>query len=269
MNRKSGFSLVEILVVVAIIALLIGILVPALTIVRQKANQAKSANNLKQIYAGLIAYDQENGTYPKYTAVTNAAAVGFQGGVRGGNNSTVGSLTASSFNNNVTAALWLLVRDDKTPPEMYANPSNTDVADPLEDDATPSELWDFNAENNFSYSFINFYDSVVDAKWGSEAGASYVLAGDDNDTGLTAETDSANSSNHGGNGQNFMFGDGHATWHTTPMSAFSKSDNAYTYLGSGNTPSNATTDASATVDGSTIVTGNLNEDVFLVPIDAL
>ena len=45
--------------------------------------------------------------------------------------------------------MWLLVRDDKTPPALYANPSNTDVPDPLETDATVTELWDFDASTNF------------------------------------------------------------------------------------------------------------------------
>lgn len=54
MNRKKGFTLVEILVVIAVIALLMAILLPALTRAREQAKTTICKSNLKQI--GLAAY---------------------------------------------------------------------------------------------------------------------------------------------------------------------------------------------------------------------
>ncbi|MGF1657297.1 MAG: type II secretion system protein [Verrucomicrobiales bacterium] len=64
MTRVLGFTLVELLVVISIIAVLMGILFPVVSSVQQSARRAQAKNDAVQIANSVNAYNTEYSMYP-------------------------------------------------------------------------------------------------------------------------------------------------------------------------------------------------------------
>src|SRR5688572_23499082 len=97
-SRRAGFSLIELLFVIALILVLTSILLPAVNQAREKANAAACASNLRQLAQAVFLFQQDHdGGLPRASIVAETpettttayqnlcpwvnAAPGFPGGI--------------------------------------------------------------------------------------------------------------------------------------------------------------------------------------------
>ena len=83
-NRRLGFTLIELLVVISIIALLVAILLPALSTAREQAKRSVCAAHLRQFGIAQVIYaDENNGNFAMVATVGYVDANGKSWGYSG------------------------------------------------------------------------------------------------------------------------------------------------------------------------------------------
>jgi prepilin-type N-terminal cleavage/methylation domain-containing protein/prepilin-type processing-associated H-X9-DG protein len=249
-NSRKGFTLVELLVVIGIIALLISILLPSLNRARETANRVKCGSNMRQIGQAIMLYANENkGNYPRtrYLATSTAMQCTYDT-----TNSANPVDPFLAVDNDIGRAMFLLIRTQDITPEVFVCPSSNDEKDTYGSAPGINAQCkvSFKAANNFSYSIANPYPSTTAVnngyKLNATTGAEFAIAADKNPEGSTsydltqpnensssAIMQKANSPNHQGQGENVLFGDGHAEFVQNPFCGTQR-DCIYTVSGSTN-----------------------------------
>jgi prepilin-type N-terminal cleavage/methylation domain-containing protein len=192
-KRCHGFTLIELLVVIAIIAILAAILFPVFLHAKERSNQVKCLNNLKQLSTAVMTYRNDyNGRMPSAGMWTGLSCPDWCGS--NGTGVPIYPERGSIFPYTRTRGIYVC-GSDKTKPAQYALNSRGEW--PLSYSMN-YELYDVNVDSGWTKPVSKCLLFIHEARWSINDGLFRPL------------TDDISNAHY--NGTDVVYVDGHACW---------------------------------------------------------
>lgn len=213
-KRYLGFTLIELLVVISIIALLIGILLPALGVARRTARQMTNNTQGRGIHQAMVTFAQSNKEFFPGRASNGESITTDVAGATTEYGYNAESNTTSSPNSATRIAIML--NGNFFTPEYVINPADSGVTE------YQLSTTQFNNTSNQSYGWLNVVGGTTGntlnrAEWKDTLNSQAIILSDRNTGANTAASISSVWTDvDGGDWRGMVvWNDGHTTSETT------------------------------------------------------
>ncbi len=250
-RSRGGFTLIELIAALLIVALLAATFVPYALSIREKSARVHCIANLKSIWGAMANYAAANRYFYPRTRFDPAVGNGWTA-FTGADDTNPFADNSTVKPNDVSASLWMLVREGLAKPEWFVCPSSWGDADRILDASgaptVAKQRGNFRSSLNLTYSYATPFSSIEEYRLNDTLPARFALLADQGPsieqlnnkppayTAPPAQLAAINSVNHRVAGQNILFADGSISFETSPYCGVGGSrnvadgDNIYTAL---------------------------------------